>query len=252
MSKSRKHRNPPQHSNSSSDRSPGRSSKRSPASSGGASRGDGMTSLRSNVVDLASRIGDRLPKNTVGLVSCFAGGVALGLGARYLTGRAKLFASPTEGFFDDDRPVIDVMTEYPAVCTPATPLTEVARLMVDWDCGAIPVVEEEGSRRPVGILTDRDIVVRTLAENRNPMQLTAGECMTPVTITAPDTATVFECIDLMQDNQIRRLVVVDEDGSLVGIVAQADIALELSPDQTQELVGEVSAAMGTTRGPAAA
>lgn len=243
MSKHRKNRNSSHEPHAASD-----SSNNGPSAISNAS----IESLRSNVGDLATNGSKRAPRIAWGLVSCFAGGMALGLGAGYFSRRARLPGDAFDEFFDDDRPVIDVMTAFPTVCTPETPISEIARRMVDTDCGAIPIVEDEGSRRPIGIVTDRDIVVRTLAEGRNPMQLVARDCMTPLTITVPDTATVFECVDMMRENQIRRLVVVDEDGRCAGIVAQADIALELSPTQTQELVGEVSAATGTTRGPAAA
>jgi CBS domain-containing protein len=215
-----------------------RSSQKSSTASGAAATGSNWTE---KAADLADNVTQRLPSNFFQAASYFVGGVALGLGASYLLRRGRGDEDVFDAFFDDDRPVLDVMTDSPVMCTPDTPLTEIARRMVEADCGAIPVVEDEGSRKPIGMITDRDIVVRSLAEGKNPSELVARDCMTPATVTVPYTASIHEC-----------LLVVDEEGRCVGIVAQADIALELSPGQTQELVGEVSAATGTTQGPAAA
>lgn len=221
--------------------------------SNGQNRGtESATTLQNVAEKFAGRWWDRLPENILGRASFLAGGIALGLGASYWWRRARPFTSAYGDFSDDDRPVIDVMSAFPSVCTPETPLREIAERMVEVDCGAIPVVEDEMNRRPIGIITDRDIVVRALAHGKNPLELVARDCMTAVTITVPDTSSVFEAVDLMQEHAIRRLIVVDDGGRCVGILAQADVALELQPVQTQELVGEVSAGTGSTRGPAAA
>ena len=82
--------------------------------------------------------------------------------------------------------VKEVMTANPACCTADTPLPEVARLMVEHDCGEIPVVQNETKKIPVGVVTDRDIVCRTVAKDRNPLDLTAADCMTrPVVTVTP-------------------------------------------------------------------
>src|SRR5687767_9863641 len=77
--------------------------------------------------------------------------------------------------------VRDIMTDAVAYCTPETTLAEVARKMLLHDCGAIPVLDDLDHNRPMGIITDRDIVCRALAEGRNPMEMTAGEIMTSPT-----------------------------------------------------------------------
>jgi len=134
--------------------------------------------------------------------------------------------------------VRDIMTDNPATCRPETNLRDVARLFVDHDCGAIPVVDESG--RPIGIITDRDIAVRAVAEGKNPLDLPARDCMTPGTVTVtPDTG-VKECMDLMGDHQVRRIPVVDENGRCCGIVSQADVALEAGDRKAGTVLKDVS------------
>ncbi len=136
--------------------------------------------------------------------------------------------------------VSELMTNDPTCCTPETSIEAVARLMVDVDCGAIPVVGDLTSRFPIGIVTDRDIVVRTIAAGNNPLELTARDCMTAPAITVTKDTTLADCVDLLELNQIRRVVVVDRDGRIAGILAQADIAMHLSKRKAGELLQEVS------------
>jgi CBS domain-containing protein len=137
--------------------------------------------------------------------------------------------------------VKEIMTRTPSVCTPETPLQEVAKGMVGCDCGALPVVRSEGTGELVGIITDRDIVVRAIAEGRNPLTLTASACMTSPAITIREDASLEDCMDLMESKKIRRVPVVDASGALVGIVAQADVARNASRQEAGELVRDVSA-----------
>ena len=136
--------------------------------------------------------------------------------------------------------VLDIMAKSPAVCTPDTPLSEVARMMVDHDCGAIPVVESRETPRPVGVLTDRDIVVRLVAEGQNPLDRTAGDAMSDSVASVPSDASLEECTRVMEDNQIRRVIVVGEDGTVIGMVSQADIALNAAPQTVAGVLREVS------------
>jgi CBS domain-containing protein len=136
--------------------------------------------------------------------------------------------------------VKDIMTENPICCVPGTSLEEVARMMVENDCGAIPVVEDQENWRPIGIVTDRDITARAVAEGRNPLDLTAGDCMTPDPVTIGEDADVEECIALMEKHKLRRILVLDEKGSCSGIVALADIARNSNEEETGEVVEEVS------------
>jgi CBS domain-containing protein len=136
--------------------------------------------------------------------------------------------------------VKEIMTKDPACCTAETLLPEVARLMIEFDCGEIPVVDNAASRVPVGVVTDRDIVCRTVANGLNPIELTAADCMSkPIVTVTPDTS-VEECGRLMEEKKIRRVPVVDERGACCGIVALADIALQSRRNVAGELVKEVS------------
>jgi|SRR4030095_14192183 CBS domain-containing protein len=136
--------------------------------------------------------------------------------------------------------VKEVMTANPACCTPDTPLPEVARMMVDNDCGEIPVVKNKESKTPVGVVTDRDIVCRTVAKDKNPLDLTAADCMSkPIVTVSPETP-VEECCRIMQEKQVRRVPVIDANGACCGIVALADIALQARNAVAGEVVKEVS------------
>jgi len=114
-----------------------------------------------------------------------------------------------------------LMTRNPKFCLATAPLQEVARAMRDEDVGEIPVVDMD--RHPIGVITDRDIVLRTLAAGRNPLDVRAQDCMTAPPIVIRDDASVEECARLMERQQVRRIPVVDAKGALCGIVALADL-----------------------------
>lgn len=141
--------------------------------------------------------------------------------------------------------VSEVMTKDPACCTAETPLQEVAQKMVDNDCGCIPVVDNENSKVPVGMITDRDIACRVVAKGQNPLDLTAGDAMTGTVVSVTPDMSIDECCKVMEQSQIRRVAVVDENGSCCGIVAQADIAMTAPPAEVAEVVQEVSKGAGT-------
>lgn len=134
--------------------------------------------------------------------------------------------------------VTSVMTSNPACCRPDASVREVARLMLDNDCGEIPVVDE--SMRPLGVVTDRDIVVRVVAEGRDTNSVKVSECMSTPPTTVTTDAKLSDVTDVMESRQIRRVPVVDKDGKLCGIVAQADLALQGSDRKTGKVVEEVS------------
>jgi len=137
--------------------------------------------------------------------------------------------------------VRDLMTNDPACCDPDTGLQDVARMMLDNDCGAIPVCDEG---KPVGIVSDRDIAIRAVAEGRNPIGMTASEIMSSPVETVMEDTSIDDLLDLMEDKQIRRVVVVDDEGAVCGIVAQADIA-EYASDEVAEVVQEISEPQGS-------
>ena len=133
--------------------------------------------------------------------------------------------------------VQDIMSGNPACCTPDSTIEEAARMMAAHDCGEIPVLDEQ--RRPVGVVTDRDIACRAVAQGMSP-QTSVMEVMSVPAITVSRQTSLEECCEIMEDNQIRRVPVVDSQGVCCGIVAQADLAIRGSEELTGELVRDVS------------
>ena len=141
--------------------------------------------------------------------------------------------------------VQQIMTPDPARCTPDTTAEQAAALMRDHDCGSIPVVENTGSNRLVGTVTDRDLAVRGLAAGKGPDTL-IRELMTPDPVTCVPEDEVEDLRQVMIEQQVRRVPVVDTDGVLVGIVAQADIAREDGAASDRE-VGRIVEAISEPR-----
>ncbi len=118
----------------------------------------------------------------------------------------------------------ELMTKQPACCTPDETVQRTAQLMKEHDCGCIPVVEDMQSRRVIGVVTDRDLACRGLAAGKGP-DTAVREVMTrDPTCCRPDDQ-VSEVERVMADKQIRRVPVVDARGSCIGMIAQADLAL---------------------------
>jgi CBS domain-containing protein len=132
--------------------------------------------------------------------------------------------------------VNEVMTHDPRTLTPYSTVEEAARLMRDDDLGSLPLVE--GSRC-VGTVTDRDIVLRVVAESR-PLDTQVGEIAAKELVTVDPQQSVDDAMRLMAEHQVRRLPVCEEDGRLVGIVAQADVARSASEQRTGETVEQIS------------
>jgi CBS domain-containing protein len=137
----------------------------------------------------------------------------------------------------------DIMTTEPSCCTAAATLDQVAKLMVQNDCGEIPVVDR--AERLVGVITDRDIVCRVVADGKNPMAHTAEQYMSQPVISVTADTPLDEIMHTMETHQIRRLPVVDAEGCCVGIIAQADLAWTGPEHEVGELVREVSRETGT-------
>ena len=135
----------------------------------------------------------------------------------------------------------DVMTPDPVACEATDTIRSVARTMKQHDVGAIPVVDSRASKRLVGIVTDRDLVVKVVAEDRQVDEATVREAMTssPAACRADDD--VDQALALMAERQVRRMPVVDSAGRLLGIIAQADVATRVNRDKrTGELVEAIS------------
>ena len=136
-------------------------------------------------------------------------------------------------------PVRNIMTRNPTCCTTETTLQQAAKMMVDHDCGCIPVVGEDG-RSPIGTITDRDIACRAVATGKNPLELSVKDCMSTDAVSISEEAKLDECVHLMEKHKIRRILVVDSFGHCCGIVAQADIARYADKKKTGEVVQQVS------------
>jgi CBS domain-containing protein len=128
----------------------------------------------------------------------------------------------------------DIMSKNPTCVTPDTTLTDAARLMKTENIGVVPVVESESSKRLVGVLTDRDIAIRAVAEGRDGTTTSVGHIMTSNVRTSTATDSVADVMELMGREQVRRVPVIDERGDLVGIISQADIVLEAKDDKRAE------------------
>jgi CBS domain-containing protein len=131
----------------------------------------------------------------------------------------------------------DIMTPNPRTVESNASVVEAAKIMRDEDVGIVPVVEGD---RLVGTVTDRDIAIRVVAEGRNPDSTTLGEIASRELVTIDPQQELDEALRLMARHQVRRLPVVEEDGKLVGVVAQADIARHASDEQTGDLVEDIS------------
>lgn len=117
----------------------------------------------------------------------------------------------------------DLMTMSPACVTPDDEIRKVAQIMDDNDCGCLPVVDAGDNRRVVGVITDRDIAIRGVAKGKGPTTKVA-ELMTHDALCCLPDDEIAAVERVMTDKQVRRVVIVDDDGYCVGIVSQADIA----------------------------
>jgi CBS domain-containing protein len=137
--------------------------------------------------------------------------------------------------------VKNIMTKNPACCTPDSTLQEVAHMMEMYDCGCIPVIQDHQTKRPIGTITDRDITIRALGENKNPLEMKASDIMTTEIVTVTPETSLEDCLNKMEDRQIRRVLVADKNGRCIGIVAQADVVEHGTPaSRTADFIREVS------------
>ena len=132
----------------------------------------------------------------------------------------------------------DIMTQNPRVVTPETPVQEAARLMKNEDTGVLPVVDSEGSRRLVGMITDRDIAIRVVADGMTSAQVRDAMSANPKTCRPDDS--VKDVLQIMSDAQIRRIPIVDDGGTVVGIVSQADVVLEANGTKVEKTIEKIS------------
>ena len=136
--------------------------------------------------------------------------------------------------------VREVMSPNPACCTPNDSAQTVAKIMRDRSVGAVPVVADEQSRVLIGIITDRDFCCSIVADGLDPQGTTIEKFISANPISCRDGENVERCERLMQDHQVRRVPVVDEKGSVIGIVSQADLALHDKAERVSRTLAEIS------------
>jgi CBS domain-containing protein len=131
----------------------------------------------------------------------------------------------------------ELMTVKPRTVKTGDSIVDAAKLMKGEDTGVAPIVDGD---RLVGVITDRDIAIRVVAEGRDPQSTTVDEIASRNLVTIDPQQDLDEALRLMAQHQVRRLPVVEEDGKLVGILAQADVARHADSSRTGEVVEEIS------------
>ena len=139
----------------------------------------------------------------------------------------------------------DIMTKNPSCVTPETRIQDAARMMKDEDVGIIPVVESQGSKKLVGVITDRDIAIRVVADGVASSSSSVRDVMTSNITTSAPGDSVKDVMALMGREQVRRIPIVDK-GELVGIIAQADIVREADDKRAEKTVEKISEPGGRT------
>jgi len=136
--------------------------------------------------------------------------------------------------------VKEVMSLNPACCTPSDTAQNVAKMMCDLNVGSIPVVSDHQSRLLIGMITDRDLCCRVLAHGLDGKSTSIQEFITYNPAICRDGENLEKCERLMQEHQVRRIPVVDKENHVIGIVAQADLALKDKPERVHKTVAEIS------------
>ena len=132
----------------------------------------------------------------------------------------------------------EIMTPNPEYVLPSDPVMKAAQLMKSEDVGPIPIVDDKDGKRLAGIVTDRDLAIKVVAEAKDPRTTLVKEVMTDDVVTCKENEDVENALKLMQENQVRRIPVVDQSDHLLGIIAQADVATRLGQAQTTGKVVE--------------
>ena len=135
----------------------------------------------------------------------------------------------------------EVMTKNPVCCLPTDAVSKAAQGMKDENVGSIPVIENEQTRKLIGIVTDRDLALQVVADGRDAKPTKVADVMTYKVITCHVDDAIQKAVDAMAENQLRRIPVVDNDYRVVGIISQADVATRVDqPEETAKMVKEIS------------
>jgi CBS domain-containing protein len=134
----------------------------------------------------------------------------------------------------------DGMTPDPICCLATDSAQKVAGILRKQDVGSIPVVTDHGSRKLIGIITDRDLCCSVVADGLDPQTTPIEQFVTLNPVACREGENLDDCERVMQEHQVRRIPIVDEDGRVIGIVSQADLALKDKPEKVAKTVAEVS------------
>jgi len=135
----------------------------------------------------------------------------------------------------------EIMTKDPVCCLPDDEVQKAAQLMKDENVGVIPIIEDEDTKTLLGIVTDRDLALRVVAEARDLDSTRIKDVMTTGAVSCQPEDDLQKALDAMEENQVRRIPVVDSNQKIVGIIAQADVATRLGePKRTAAVVEEIS------------
>ena len=135
----------------------------------------------------------------------------------------------------------EVMTKNPVCCLPDDMVAQVAQLMQSENIGSIPVIENEQTQKLVGIVTDRDLVLKIVAKGHDAKSTKVEAVMTRKLVTCRAEDDLQKALDAMSEHQLRRIPVVDKDNKILGIIAQADVATRVDkPKKTAAMVKEIS------------
>lgn len=134
----------------------------------------------------------------------------------------------------------ELMTSNPSFCTPDEPAMRAAELMRSENIGSVPVVSSRSDRRVIGIVTDRDLAIRLIAEGRAPESSSVSDVMTENPVTCRSDEDIRDAMQAMSRQQVRRIPVVDDGGRLSGIIAQADVARHVDERQSGEVLEDIS------------
>lgn len=134
----------------------------------------------------------------------------------------------------------EIMTSDPVCCVPTDSAEQVARIMCDENVGSVPVVTDQDSHKLAEVITDRDLCCNVIADGLDPKTTTIEKFMTLNPVTCREGENVENCENLMQEHQVRRIPVMDGNDRVIGIVAQADLALKDKSERVSKTVAEIS------------
>ncbi len=133
----------------------------------------------------------------------------------------------------------DVMTDNPVCCLPDDTVGQAARLMRRERVGSIPVISDDRSRSLIGIITDRDMATKVVAESRDPNHTQIFDVMTRAIVACRGTDDVACAIKAMREHELRRVPIVDFDGHIIGIISQSDVSLRIQPRESTAAIANL-------------